>query len=58
MVKARIAHSLCEVSSGKYIYAFGGFELKGQSEKALDSIERISVETGKDLEKSITQANW
>ena len=56
MQKARTAHSLCEVAGGKFIYAFGGMELKGQTEKSLDSIERIVVGTGKDVETSIMTA--
>ena len=58
MQKARTAHSLCEVAGGKFIYAFGGMELKGQTEKSLDSIERIAVGTGNDLETSIMSAQW
>lgn len=58
MQRARTAHSLCEVAGGKYIYAFGGSEVKGQTEKSLDSIERLVVGTGKDIEATIMKSQW
>ena len=60
MKKPRTAHSLCEVGGGKFIYAFGGSEPKvaEQTERSLDSIERLHIGTGANLEETIGSATW
>ena len=60
MKKQRTAHSLCEVGGGKFVYAFGGSEprVADQTERSLDSIERLQLGTAMELEGTIGSAAW
>ena len=51
MQVARTAHSMCEVSAGAYLYAFGG--QVGNEGKVDDTIERVEISTSSDLESAM-----
>ena len=54
MQTRRVAHSLCEVKGGKYVYAFGG---QDGDLKPLKSIERVSFEADTNNPES-SMSDW